>query len=125
MAGLEVADVLDDPDFQDVAQYIRRTAVRGATGRTEIVENSPVGIEVVSVPGVMPETAKRLPEGTRTDYLRTFFTRTALTIGDAANNLEADIIVWNGDRWKLVYRDPWTNFGSGYVEAVGTLERQR
>jgi hypothetical protein len=119
VANIDVAFLLDDPDFVDTAQVIRRSMVDGSNGRGSMTEAPPVGL-VGSFQSPTGRDLKRYPEGARADDWVVVYTREPLQ--PQRDGAPGDVVVWNGARHVVQMVKNWGNFGAGFVVADCQLE---
>jgi len=120
LPGLDVTDVLDDPDFQDTSLRVFCTALDPrADGTVTAVGGWQDFTGVVSPDG--GRDLVQLGEGDALDGAITIYTRFPLSTGGLER--AADRIQWgNGGpgTYTVVNAQPW-QFGDGYVKALCKL----
>ncbi len=121
LPGLDVTDVLDDPDFLDTTLLAYRANTQGdcdGLGQSAFVW---VPFSAVVIPDKDSDLVQT-PEGDSVHGTIKLFTRFPLTSGDGDGN-QADRVRW-GSGGPGVYRvtsSPRWAFGQGYTEATCTL----
>ena len=119
MPGLDVSDVLLDPDFMSKGIDCKRTAVIvGDNGRPQTtVTNSKFNGVVTSNDGFKLD---RRPDGTVIKGAINIHTRFVLTEGDAGH--QADEITWQGREYIVSQTLPNTQYGRGFIKAICILK---
>lgn len=119
MPGLDVSDVLLDPDFMNKGIDCKRTAVvPGDNGRSQtIIANSKFNGVVTSNDGFKLD---RRPDGTVIKGAINIHTRFVLTEGDASH--QADEITWQGREYIVSQTLPNTQYGRGFIKAICILK---
>jgi len=119
MAGIDITELLTDPDFCDQVQIVRRTKTVNNFGEGVLTSASPVNATMVVQPA-SGDILKKLPEGAvLTEYIQVWF-RGSLSLQTV--NGYSDIIVWQGRRFECYTPDDFSNYGAGYVSALCILE---
>lgn len=123
MPSIDVDDVIFDDDFlEDVALYSYVVAV-GADGRTSRVETtSTIAANVQQGDG---DILDRLGDAAKIRGSISIVTSASLSAGeriDEDTTRDADEIVWNGRRYVVSIVSDYSNYGSGFCEAVCTLK---
>lgn len=113
MAGLDVTEVLDDPDFADTLFCLRNAQTISASG---IATNQPtrkgfVGV-VTSAEG---STLSRLAEGSRVAAAITV--HSVFRLNEGKPGQDADIVEWCGYRYTVIGVDSYSHFGRGFTRA--------
>ncbi|MDR6182039.1 hypothetical protein QE368_000881 [Asaia bogorensis NBRC 16594] len=113
MPMLDVADLLDDPDF---CQTIIVTRMQdGTDGRGEAtVEKTTFEFHGIVVP-ITSQELLRLPDAERLSGGISLYSRFNLLAGDGA--LSADEIIANNKTYTVVSVDDWGAFGAGFSVA--------
>lgn len=119
MPLLDVSDITVDPDFADTFTVTRRkeTYDHGVLVPAVVATyNNVVG--VIDMAG--PDDLKRLPEGSYTGKIISIVTpfRLIASAKNGTDELMPDTITWQGSDYTVIYLDPYTQFGSGQVEAL-------
>lgn len=119
MPGLDVSDVLLDPDFMSKDIDCKRTAVvPGNNGRPQTtITNSKFNGVVTSNDGFKLD---RRPDGTVIKGAINIHTRFVLTEGDASH--QADEITWQGREYIVSQTLPNTQYGRGFIKAICILK---
>lgn len=116
MALLDVSELLTDPDFADEFPVKRRSQVTGNNGRVSIDEKDLEGVGVICA--ASPSDLRRLPEDQRTD--RAISVVTQFRLRASAPDYQPDLVGWQGDFYVVSDIQPYTHFGSGFVQAICT-----
>jgi hypothetical protein len=118
MPALDVADVLDDPDFVDSTLVcVRNSQTLGLDGRAS---DTPVPLPFAGV--VFPASGKQLnrkPDGELITGSISIITRFALLVGAAG--LSADVVQWRGNSYTVRAVEDYSHFGAGFAQAVADL----
>lgn len=119
MPGLDVSDVLLDPDFISKGIDCKRTAVIvGNNGRPQTtVTNHKFNGVVTSNDGFKLD---RRPDGTVIKGAINIHTRFVLTEGDASH--QADEITWLGREYIVSQTLPNLQYGRGFIKAICILK---
>lgn len=118
MAGIDVTELLSDPDFCDTFTVTRDVETVGTNGRATIATTvfpSVVGV-VTAGQGSM---LKQFPELTRVEGAVMIHTTFELRAETAAS--KADRIEWRGNDYRVTMVNNWMNFGRGFTTAVANL----
>lgn len=119
MAGLDVSDVLLDPDFMERGLVCNRISVKvGDNGRSIKTETKHTFNAVVTTNSGI--NLDRQPDGTIIKGAINLHTRFALTAGDEDH--QADEIVWRGQTYIVIQVLPNLHYGRGFVKAVCTIK---
>ena len=114
MPFLDVTEVLSDPDFFDYTLVcIRNHQVKDADG---FATNTPEEIPfngVVTVDRALE--ARRMAAGQVIGGAILVVTTFRLTQGKTA--LDADVVLYNGRRYRVTFVDPYTSYDAGFVQA--------
>lgn len=116
MAGIDVSELMSDPDFIDNFQIVRRSATVNGFGENVITENT---IQANgSIQSGNGDTLKRLPDGVQLSDVVTIFSNFPI-YAERPNNY-ADLIIICGERYQVELVTPWRNWGAGYnrIDAV-------
>lgn len=123
MADLDMTDALTEPAFTSSFDVVRRAEVVNAFGESTV----PEPLRICGVVGVIcmasNEQLVRLDDQQRMGRNISVVTQFRLrgpAIGKGGQNFQPDLIKWQGDHYVVSYLDPYTNFGSGFVEAVAS-----
>ncbi|MBJ8361259.1 head-tail adaptor [Citrobacter cronae] len=114
MPFLDVTEVLLDPDFCDYSLVCtRKTQSVDADGfATNTDQNTPFN-GVVTVDRSLE--AKRMAAGQSIGGAILVVTQFRLTQGKPG--LDADVVTYNGRHYRVTFVDPYTSYGSGFVQA--------
>lgn len=112
MATLDVADLLEDPDFADNFSVERRSAVANQYGENVITA------EILSAVGVVQPGGSdlvRTPDmGYATNQIRVF---TKFRLRGPTPGYQPDVVIWNEARYIVRRVSDFTNYGQGYIDA--------
>lgn len=103
-----LADLLQDPDLV-LPFVILRRAEGMVKGRSVITETPEDATGVVQP--AMARELERLPEADRVKSTIAVFTVAPLRVGDEAQGISADGIVWRGDTYTIAAVEDWTQYG--------------
>lgn len=120
MPFLDVTDVLMDPDFCDTSLVCHRQI------QTVDDDNFPINTAqdipfsgVVTVDRALE--AKRMTAGQNINGAILIVTQFRLTQGQVANgtdpDLDADVVTYNGRKYRVTFVDPYVSYGAGFVQA--------
>lgn len=120
MPLLDVTDVLLDPDFLDTSLVCHRQ-VQTVDGDNFPV-NTPQDLPFSGVVTVDRSLeAKRMTAGQNINGAILIVTQFRLTQGqpgsDTAQKLDADTVSYQGRVYRVTFIDPYTSYGSGFVQA--------
>jgi hypothetical protein len=119
MAGIDVSELLNDPDFTDKVTLITR-ALTLVDGRTSLVENIIPNLSM-SIQPASGSDLKKLPEGARgSEALAVWYQG---ELASLRQNGYSDIIVWNNKRYEVQHVEPYGNWGNGYYKGIATLTK--
>lgn len=95
---------------------VRRTAPNSIIGGRLVKGAETVFNNVqASVQSPSPRDLRALPEGERTGYIRSIYTEMDLKTVDQLNNISADIIEYNGRRFKVIGDHDWQKYGYSHL----------
>lgn len=128
MPGLDVSDILYDPDFMTTFSVVRSAVTVDATGRAVAGSTTVSNVYGVVQPA-STSALNRLPEAMRQSGAITIYTTYRLTTGSgpaadgtgASASDDADVVLWGGSQWTVLNTDDWTQFGAGYMRATAVL----
>lgn len=120
MPDLDMSDVLLDPDFLDTSLVCHRQV------QTLDGDNFPINTPqdypfsgIVTVDRSLE--AKRMAAGQNINGAILIVTQFRLTQGqpgsDTAQKLDADTVSYQGRVYRVTFVDPYTSYGSGFVQA--------
>ncbi|MCG4261368.1 hypothetical protein K6W36_12410 [Acetobacter senegalensis] len=121
MPLLDVADILDDPDFNQrivVDRTEKETDERGET----ICKTTPMEFIGVAVP-ITAQELIRLPDAERLSGGLTVYSRFPLVAGDGA--ITADVVTVNQRCYTVISVDDFGAFGAGFTVARCSLRSLR
>jgi len=120
MPLLDVSDVLLDPDFVDFSLVCHRQI------QTVDDDNFPVNTpQDIPFSGVVTVDrsleARRMAAGQNISGALLIITQFRLTQGQPATDnsdaLDADTVTYNGREYRVTFVDPYTSYGTGFVQA--------
>ncbi|EAZ4271193.1 head-tail adaptor [Salmonella enterica] len=120
MPLLDVSDVLLDPDFMDTSLVCHRQVqtVDEDNFAKNTVQDIPFS-GVVTVDRSLE--ARRMEAGQNISGAILIVTQFRLTQGqpgtDSTPRLDADIVTYNGRDYRVTFVDPYTSYGTGFVQA--------
>lgn len=119
MPLLDVSEVIDDPDFADTFEVIRRVETVNSFGESTVVEDSTEGVSGV-VCMASPEDLERLAEEDRQHKVISVVTRYRLrgVSKESGSTYKPDIILWAGSHYEVKWIDDYTHYGTGFVEVL-------
>ncbi len=121
---INVADMINDPDFATDFQVVRRNGAFATTGLAagEWVPASDAPVDVVGIihPGIHPDALEMVPEGVRSLRAISVWVDIPLVNGDGtgATGTESDIILWKNETWKVKFVHDWSDNGYWFAIAV-------
>lgn len=117
MNPLNVSRVVNNPALQQ--PFTIKRSVYAFQNEGEWTKQSTSNIAAMGV--VTPSSAKDrtdfLPEGQREVAAITIYSPVAINNADG-NSVEADVIVWNGNSYRVQYSKPWASYGYWFVVAT-------
>lgn len=114
MPFLDVTEVLSDPDFCDYTLVCTRNhQVKDADGFASNTKEEIPFNGVVTVDRSLE--ARRMAAGQVIGGAILVVTTFRLTQGKTA--LDADVVLYNGRRYRVTFVDPYTSYGAGFVQA--------
>lgn len=124
MAGLDVSDVINDPDFQSSFTVTSTTRVVGLNGRPILpyTVTGPTAALGVVIPG--KSSLRRLDDGSRIEAFIDIWTQYPLTGGTKASDTTsraADIITWRGRSYTVAMVEDYSDFGAGFLHVSADL----
>jgi len=118
MANIDVSFLMNDPDFADPVQLVRRASATNEYGEHIVTDVAPLQVMMVIQTGTADDFAL-LPEGSR---LRA--THVAYYQGELfteSPNGYADVIIWQGEHYQVLgILENFTNYGQGFTKAAIT-----
>lgn len=115
MADLDVAEILDDPDFVDMVSVVRRSQVVDEHGRATISSTTIKGV-VMAISPTGRNDVERLDDSQK--QLRSIKAVTRFRLQGPTVGMHADMVSWQGSMYLVAVVDPYTQFGGGFVEAI-------
>lgn len=120
MPNIEVAELLDDPDFTTSVVFIRRALTVGIDGRAAITETQSPPTPAIVQPGIYRrrnEQPAQAVEGTVSVWTRYVLRMTR-------SGQLPDLMVWRGQRYQLSTLEDWSAWtpGLGFFKAEFVLE---
>ena len=120
MPLLDGSDVLMDPDFLDTSLICHRQIQ--TVDADNFPTNTPQDIPFSGVVTVDRSLeAKRMAAGQNINGAILIVTQFRLTQGQPETNsaprLDADIVTYSGRDYRVTFVDPYTRYGSGFVQA--------
>jgi hypothetical protein len=115
MAGLDVSELMTDPDFASTVDIITTVQSIGAHGR---VVNTPTVYEreIAIVQAGSGQRLALLADGSRISDSITVYSQRQLKAADAGHRI-ADVVVWKGQRFMVKNVASWEGWGAGYSRA--------
>lgn len=115
---IDVSSVVTDPEFAQ--QFVIERPTGNFVNEGAYVKGEPILIDRVGtiVSGVSKDVIDLLPEGTRVNNTISVFSDKDIFLGDGETMLP-DVVLWRGGRYKVIYSDPFSDFGFWYVIAEG------
>lgn len=119
---LDVTDVLRDPAFKDVIDVIRNTSVVDDHGFNVVTPKTYRNVSAV-VTQAGGDVLRRQIAGERIEGNISVYTMFRLTDGrDFANNdLTADIVIYDGNKYTVTSVKDYSRWGQGFVAATCEL----
>jgi len=114
MAQIDVSEVLQDPDFLDMFNFVRLVETVGPDGRATFSGTTLSAYGVIQP--ASGRTMELTPEATRTSEMLEIWTQAGLQ--EASDDLAADIVLWQGKEFVPVRNDDFDNWGQGYRHVV-------
>lgn len=115
MPFLDVSDILSDPDFVDTTLVCRRNR----QGRDDDGFRTNIPAEDIPFSGVVTVDrsleARRMEAGQTIGGAILIVTRFRLTQGN--EDYDADVVTYQGRRYRVTFVDPYTAYGAGFVQA--------
>ena len=114
---INVSDIVSDPDFNEPLVIMRSSGGQfGLGGFTD----TPVPIKTYGIATpAKPEELQQVPEGSRVSGMMTFRSVTPFFLSNESTATNADIVVWRGLNYRIIYVFPWDHFGC--PKGLGTL----
>jgi hypothetical protein len=122
MALLDVAFLMEDPDFSDPVILIRRSQVINNFGEMVLTETSTQITAVVQSTTAAKDSLERFKEAAHlTDGIQVFYKGVLYTQSGPTGY--CDIIFWRGYRFQVKSLDEnFLNYGAGFTKAICILE---
>ncbi|HBH7053956.1 TPA: head-tail adaptor [Morganella morganii] len=115
MPFLDVSDILSDPDFADPSLV----CCRNRQGRDDDGFSTNIPAEDIPFSGVVTVDrsleARRMEAGQTIGGAILIVTRFRLTQGN--EDYDADVVTYQGRRYRVTFVDPYTAYGAGFVQA--------
>ncbi|HCU0869410.1 head-tail adaptor [Morganella morganii] len=115
MPFLDVSDILSDPDFVDTTLVCRRNR----QSRDDDGFSTNIPAEDIPFSGVVTVDrsleARRMEAGQTIGGAILIVTRFRLTQGN--EDYDADVVTYQGRRYRVTFVDPYTAYGAGFVQA--------
>ena len=115
MPFLDVSDILSDPDVVDTTLVCRRNR----QGRDDDGFSTDIPAEDIPFSGVVTVDrsleARRMEAGQTIGGAILIVTRFRLTQGN--EDYDADVVTYQGRRYRVTFVDPYTAYGAGFIQA--------
>lgn len=109
---IEFAELITDPDLAQWFTVTRSLQVVDQSGNTQVFAQQPLDVYGIVQPAPPETTALYLPEGERTNTNINVWTTTPLQVG--IDGTAADVIGYNGQRYRVCKITNWTHAGIFY-----------
>lgn len=114
MPFLDVSDILSDPDFADPSLMCRRNKQATDDDGFSTNTHEDIGFSgVVTVDRSLE--ARRMEAGQTIGGAILIVTRFRLTQGTEGH--DADVVTYQGRKYRVTFVDPYTAYGAGFVQA--------
>lgn len=114
MPLLDVSDILSDPDFADTSLYCHRN--KQVTDDDGFSINIPEEIRFYGVVTVDRSLEARRMEAGQT-IGGAILIVTSLRLTQGAEGHDADVVIYQGRRYRVTFVDPYTAYGAGFIQA--------
>lgn len=118
MGGIDVSDIVADPDFCDNLLLLDRVSKTDLHGENQITDCTIVTVGIVQP--ASGKTIQRLPEALQVQNVSSFWLKGKIMA--AAPGKYTSVIVYKGLRYQIQMVFDWTNWGSGWCEGVCIAE---
>lgn len=119
MAGIDVNDVMVDPEFATVFDVKRRTEVVNNQGRTELTETM-----FPAIVGIITWTEAGISRGEDgTIVPQSLNVVTPFSLRDNSQGFAADVIVWQGEEYLVKSIKANRHLGRGFTRASAETTR--
>lgn len=119
MAGIDVSELLLDPDFVDALTLLPRTTSVNSRGKNVIVD----GTLVNTFGSVQPANQKdllRVPDAYRSRDVRAFFIKAEIPTD--GGTVYPSIITFQNKRYQIISAENWLNYGEGWNKGLCVAE---
>lgn len=117
MPGLDVTELLSDPDLCDVFDVYRRTETVGSNGRSTTTEAVTAGVVGVVTPGDSGDLLRK-DDSQMTSRIITI--STTFRLRASGDGFQPDVVLYDGVRFTVKAVKLWNRFGAGYIKAAAT-----
>lgn len=114
---IDVSELIDDPDFATTFTVKRRSGTFANEGKYTTTETTLTKAGVVQ-PASADDQVKYLPEGERRQHAIRVWCRDEIQMADGKGK-ESDVVVWNGNQYRVGFSQPWSVHGYWFAIAVG------
>ena len=109
---IDFNDLLSDPDLAQWFTITRFLQVVDQSGETQVFAQEPLSVYGIVQPAPPETTALYLPEGERTNTNISVWTTLPLNTG--VDGTAADVLGYNGQRYRVMKTTHWTHAGVFY-----------
>lgn len=117
MNPLNVSRVVNNPAMQQSFTIQRNTYTFQNEGEWTKQGTENIGAKGIVTPSTAKDRTEFLPEGQREVAAITIYSPVAINNADG-NSTEADVILWNGNSYRVQYSKPWASYGYWFVVAT-------
>ena len=117
MNPLDVSRVVKNPALQQSFTIQRNTYAFANEGEWTLQGTENIGAKGVVTPSSAKDRTEFLPEGQREVAAITIYSPVAINNADG-NSTEADVIIWNGNYYRVQFSKPWASYGYWIVVAT-------
>ena len=117
MNPLDVSRVVKNPALQQSFTIQRNTYAFANEGEWTLQGTENIGAKGVVTPSSAKDRTEFLPEGQREVAAITIYSPVAINNADG-NSTEADVIIWNGNYYRVQFSKPWASYGYWFVVAT-------
>lgn len=117
---IDISDIVGDPDFTQTITVQRVTGAYVPGGEGEITKTeATLTRRAVVQPATADDVVQYLPEGERTDQAIRIWCTQDIRMSDGAL-IYSDVVVWQGQRYRVEFSKPWQQHGYWFAIAVAT-----
>ncbi len=115
---IDVSELLSDPDFAQPFTIQRTTGGFANEGEYSTADPTDIPAFGVIQPASSADMVRFLPEGERQKNTISIWSPVLIQMADGQGQ-ESDVIIWQGQYYRVAFSKPWQTQGYWFAMAVG------